>query len=128
MTQICRKGTSQLLLHLPCHYYGMIGEAFQNMDKPFCSQDCLGSQNKRYRISSTRALHIDPVYKMIPVFVHNGTAGDQSLVILKNTDERWKQAPLLLKVLHKKAMVCFWAKLGDTFSRRFLSAVSPLAE
>ncbi|KAL6322777.1 hypothetical protein AAG906_019046 [Vitis piasezkii] len=63
-------------------------------------------------VHTMRALHYNPVYKKIPVLVHNGKTGDELLVILKNIDEGRKQAPLLPKDPYQKVRACIWAKLG----------------
>ncbi|KAI7750012.1 hypothetical protein M8C21_021230 [Ambrosia artemisiifolia] len=55
----------------------------------------------------------NPVYKKIPVLVHNGNPISESLVIIEYIDDVWKGVPILPHDAYEKAQVRFWAKVVD---------------
>ncbi|KAL2469171.1 Uncharacterized protein Fot_50747 [Forsythia ovata] len=62
---------------------------------------------------SSLLLESNPVYKMIPVFIHGQNAIADSLIILEYIDESWKQNPIMPKDPHEKAYTRFWAKFSE---------------
>ncbi|GKA12794.1 probable glutathione S-transferase [Tanacetum coccineum] len=96
----------------------------QDMIKPIYSQDYLGTETgMEYEIiyddlanKSSLQLECNPVYKKVPVLLHNGTPISESLVILEYTDETWStNTRFLPDDPFARATVNFWAKL-KTFS------------
>ncbi|EEF38414.1 glutathione s-transferase, putative [Ricinus communis] len=62
---------------------------------------------------SPELLKYNPIYKKIPVLVHNGKPITESLIIIEYIDEVWKHNPVLPEDPYERAMARFWAYFVD---------------
>ncbi|KAI3907440.1 hypothetical protein MKX01_036357 [Papaver californicum] len=58
-------------------------------------------------------LQYNPVHKKVPVFIHNGKPVAESLVIIENIDETWKQNPIFPEDPYEKATMRLWANYAE---------------
>lgn len=67
-----------------------------------------------FQDKSSLLLEMNPVYKMIPVLVHNGKPICESLNIVEYIDEAWNQKPSLLPSdPYKRSQAKFWGDYID---------------
>ncbi|XP_061370740.1 uncharacterized protein LOC133313393 [Gastrolobium bilobum] len=68
---------------------------------------------EKFDNKSDLLLKYNPVYKKVPVFVHNEKPISESLVIIEYIDETWKDHPILPAEPYQKALARFWSKFID---------------
>ncbi|XP_028763442.1 glutathione S-transferase U9-like [Neltuma alba] len=75
-------------------------------------------------------LRYNPVYKKVPVLVHNGNPICESYVILEYIDETWKHGPRLMpEDPYRRAQVRFWSKfIQDQLFGAYVSVVKTEGE
>ncbi|EOA26300.1 hypothetical protein CARUB_v10024637mg [Capsella rubella] len=64
-------------------------------------------------VKSPLLLQLNPIYKKVPVLVHNGNVLLESQLILEYIDQTWTHNPILPENPYDKAMARFWAKFVD---------------
>ncbi|XP_071697074.1 probable glutathione S-transferase [Rutidosis leptorrhynchoides] len=62
---------------------------------------------------SADLIKYNPVYKKVPVLLHNGKPISESLVIIEYIDDVWKGVAILPQDPYDKAVARFWAKFID---------------
>ncbi|PNX55138.1 putative glutathione S-transferase parA-like protein, partial [Trifolium pratense] len=67
-----------------------------------------------FQAKSSLLLEMNPVYKTIPVLVHNGKSICESLNIVEYIDEAWNHKPSLLPSdPYKRSIAKFWGDYID---------------
>uniref|UniRef100_A0A0C9RQM6 glutathione transferase n=1 Tax=Wollemia nobilis TaxID=56998 RepID=A0A0C9RQM6_9CONI len=62
---------------------------------------------------SELVLQMNPVYKKIPVLIHNGKPVCESLIIVQYIDEAWPSKPFMSSNPYARALERFWADFVD---------------
>ncbi|GLJ17113.1 hypothetical protein SUGI_0296160 [Cryptomeria japonica] len=72
---------------------------------------------EKFPNKSELLLKANPVYKQVPVLLHNGSSISQSLVIVEYIQEAWPDPSLLPQSPYERALARFWA---DYINNKFI--------
>jgi glutathione S-transferase len=95
--------------------FGIVGSPF--VTRVEIALNLKGVQYKfveeKWKSFSDTLIKYNPVYKKVPVLVHNEKPISESLVILEYIDESWTPNSILPSDPYKKALARFWSKYID---------------
>lgn len=95
--------------------YGTVLSAYVSRAKIALNIKGIKYENLEEDLSNKSAdlLKYNPVFKKVPVLLHNGKPISESLVIVEYIDDVWKGVPILPQDPYERAIARFLAKFID---------------